>query len=59
MPTLKHCKLPHGHGRVHTFVMEVRVMEVRDFTAVALSAAPLSPPRSPRRAQASTSPRMA
>ena len=46
--------LPHGHGRVHTCGMEVC-----ELTAVALTVAPLPPPRSLRRAQASTSPRLA
>jgi hypothetical protein len=53
-PALGHCTLPHGHGQVHTCGMEVC-----ELTAVALIAAPLPPPRSPRRAQPSTSPRRA
>ncbi len=49
-----HSTLPHGHGDMHTCGMQVC-----EFTAVALTIAPLPPPRSPRRAQASTSPRPA
>jgi len=47
-------QLPHGHGQVHTCGMQVC-----ELTAVALTAAPLLPPRSPRRARASTSPWLA
>ena len=53
-PTLAHCTMPHGHGQVHTCGMQVC-----ELTAVALTAAPLPPPRSLRRARASTSPRLA
>jgi hypothetical protein len=53
-PALGHSMLRHGHGQVHTCGMEVC-----ELTAVALTAAPLPPPRSLRRAQASTSPRLA
>jgi hypothetical protein len=45
--------LPHGHGQVHTG------MDVCELPAVALTAAPLPPPWSLRRAHASTSPRLA
>jgi hypothetical protein len=44
----------HCHRQVHTCGMEVC-----ELTAVALTVAPLPPPRSLRRAQASTSPRLA
>ena len=53
-PTLAHCTMPHGHGQVHTCGMQVC-----ELTAVALTVAPPPPPRSLRRAQASTSQRLA
>ena len=49
-PALAHCTMPQGHGQVHTCAMQVC-----ELTAVAL----LPPRRSLRRAQASTSPRLA
>jgi hypothetical protein len=53
-PTLAHSTLPHGYGRVHTCGMQVC-----ELTAIALTVAPLPPPRSLRRPQASASPRLA
>jgi hypothetical protein len=53
-PALGHCTMLHGPGQVHTCRMEVC-----ELTTVALTAAPLPPPRSLLRAQASTSPRLA
>ena len=49
-PALGHSTLPHGHRQVHTCGMEVC-----ELTAVPLTVAPLSL----RRAQTSTSPRLA
>jgi hypothetical protein len=53
-PALEALHAAHGHRQVHTCGMDLC-----ELTAVALTVAPVSPPRSLRRAQASTSPRRA
>jgi hypothetical protein len=49
-----HSKFPHGRRQVHTCDMKVC-----ELITVALAVAPLPPPRSLRRIQASTSPKLA